>query len=1086
MPEETDVLEQCIDELKRHSPTALQAFMSAAPLMRQRLSHEYFQRWIVSGLEIARGPFRSWEAAVEYFRASPDVLHLLKFPQLIQWGARGKDISNTSSELAVAYFKASPNVLPLLSSYQVVLWAGLGESLYRGEWQSGALAVYFFESSQRLLLTTSFSETETVVNIMNNLIDEGAYESARRCLDSSLESIPKLDKAIRKHVLELISVLVLRTKKVPVGLLEAASISLSMVAREEQIKFVSLGTKIAWLSPEDAITYFLEGSQSLNKINHSVHARILYLTEELLQYSPQLTTAFIKNCQSLLTKLRPLDLDAWVAKGIQVLKERPDAGLSFFRVQSAQAEEFLTELSRGVELQQIAELMQLYVKALTGVNIQVLPLENLTKKGIGWTSESAPTTEGTNIFLPSYVQTYQEKNENFNCYKVYATHQSAHLEFGSFLFQFEREGPAFSILRVELAKHLTPDGSSLVEMERFLDLFPIRALVSDLFAVAEDARVDAITKSEYPGIRRWIKKIQKDEVDKRSDLSAMPIREAFVDALLRWSMDESMTVLMPEEYHLAFQVAATVLKQVFKNGTLVEDSAEAALRLYLVVSRLPGRQQPYAQEDQWTPVDLTAMQNMTADEGMEKLLGESVGSSSSLAALISASKDSSEETTYHRISDVESRGEFKPELVQTLMRLKEDAKDPKNAMVSPLSQEELEALLNKIGETEISSLGEGEVTTSSGLFVTNLIREAGIPASAMAPGSSIAAPKSKDEPNDEALKASEPGWYLYDEWDFRANDYRPDWCLIKEKPLEDGSTEFYDDTLKKHSKLAAEIRKQFELLRPEVFKKIKKLTDGEEFELDDVVEAAIEKRAGVTPSDKLYWRRNKEERSVAMAFLLDMSASTDEDIVKDREQSVEIDWDDPRAYMIYLNERARIGKKTRRRIIDVEKESTVLLVHALETVGDTYGVYGFSGYGRDDVEFFIIKDMKEKLSNAVKARIDRIHPVRGTRMGPAIRHTIAKLNSTDARIKVLILVSDGRPQDHNYGRDRTEKDYAIRDTHMALTEARRRRIVPFCLTVDQEGHDYLASMCDDMGYEVVHQIESLPSRLPTLYRMLTS
>ncbi|MBI4498297.1 MAG: hypothetical protein HY689_10395, partial [Chloroflexi bacterium] len=85
----------------------------------------------------------------------------------------------------------------------------------------------------------------------------------------------------------------------------------------------------------------------------------------------------------------------------------------------------------------------------------------------------------------------------------------------------------------------------------------------------------------------------------------------------------------------------------------------------------------------------------------------------------------------------------------------------------------------------------------------------------------------------------------------------------------------------------------------------------------------------------------------------------------------------------------------------------------------------------------------------------------------------------------LILLSDGRPQDHNYGRDRTEKEYAIHDTKMALLEAKRHNILPFCLTVDQAGHDYLKTMCADMGYEVVEDITELPSRLPTLYRMLT-
>ena len=106
-------------------------------------------------------------------------------------------------------------------------------------------------------------------------------------------------------------------------------------------------------------------------------------------------------------------------------------------------------------------------------------------------------------------------------------------------------------------------------------------------------------------------------------------------------------------------------------------------------------------------------------------------------------------------------------------------------------------------------------------------------------------------------------------------------------------------------------------------------------------------------------------------------------------------------------------------------------------------------------------------------------------MGPAIRHCIAKLNKTPAKVRILVLLSDGRPQDHGYGRDRTEKEYAIHDTRMALIEARRAGMTPFCLTVDRQGHDYLKQMCEDMSYEVVADIESLPRRLPSLYRRLT-
>ena len=282
-----------------------------------------------------------------------------------------------------------------------------------------------------------------------------------------------------------------------------------------------------------------------------------------------------------------------------------------------------------------------------------------------------------------------------------------------------------------------------------------------------------------------------------------------------------------------------------------------------------------------------------------------------------------------------------------------------------------------------------------------------------------------------------------------------------------------------------ETQRQFELLRPETFRKIKKLEDGEDIDLDAAIDFISQKKAGHGDIQKIYWRRNKIERDVAVAFLLDMSASTDEEIDKRRPRNV-TDTSDPRRYYQWLAQnRTQQLMEPPKRIIDLEKESLVLLTRALETIHDRYGIYGFSGYGRENVEYFVIKDFEEAFDEVIRRRIDKVTPIRSTRMGPAIRHTTWKLEQSDAKAKILFLVSDGRPQDHGYGRDRTEKEYAIHDTHKALVEAKHKGIVPFALTVDKEGHDYLGQMCGDMAYEVLGDIELLPSRLPTLYRRLT-
>jgi nitric oxide reductase activation protein len=271
---------------------------------------------------------------------------------------------------------------------------------------------------------------------------------------------------------------------------------------------------------------------------------------------------------------------------------------------------------------------------------------------------------------------------------------------------------------------------------------------------------------------------------------------------------------------------------------------------------------------------------------------------------------------------------------------------------------------------------------------------------------------------------------------------------------------------------------------------VKRLNDGEDIDFDALIDFVIGRKAGQSSEAKIYWRRNKTERDVSVVFLLDMSSSTIEYIDRLRGDPINpVFARDYRDYFEWLHSDHKGGvlrPKEFKRIIDLEKESTVLLIRALEAIGDSYGIYGFSGHGRENVEFYVVKDLEEDFSDRVKNRIDSIVPQQGTRMGPAIRHATWKLERQESRGKFLFLISDGRPEDHSYGREGLEKDYAINDTRMALMEARRKGITSLCLTFDRAGHDYLRTICSDMQYEVLADIESLPACLPALYGWFTT
>jgi len=448
------------------------------------------------------------------------------------------------------------------------------------------------------------------------------------------------------------------------------------------------------------------------------------------------------------------------------------------------------------------------------------------------------------------------------------------------------------------------------------------------------------------------------------------------------------------------------------------------------------------------------------------------------------------------------RGEVKPELIQKKMRLQElaEALQALEQGLNPLSPEALQELL-KQGDIVIKSLQAGDLTSTSGLFVTNLEGREGIEPDTAAQQATL-------RQDLEALQAELQQEYgelavqrqafLYDEWDYIIGDYRRSWCRLTETMLDDEGIAFVEETLQRYAELFTQVSRQFQLLKPDTFQHVKRLADGEEIDLDSAIEAFVDRRASHAMPEKVYMRRQRRERSVAAMFLLDMSASTDDVVpepAKVNAPPLPVS-PPPRVYdfsgfvqddhYYTLPPRAAVTSPPRRRIIDVEKEALVLMAEALEGLGDAYAVYGFSGYGRDQVDFFVVKEFMERYDARVQGRIAAIKPHRSTRMGPAIRHAIHKFASQEARVKLLLLLSDGYPQDFDYGKDRKSKEYGIQDTTMALHETRLQGIQTFCLTVDPAGHDYLRAMCPDQQYLVLEDIASLPKELPKVYRSLTT
>jgi hypothetical protein len=338
-------------------------------------------------------------------------------------------------------------------------------------------------------------------------------------------------------------------------------------------------------------------------------------------------------------------------------------------------------------------------------------------------------------------------------------------------------------------------------------------------------------------------------------------------------------------------------------------------------------------------------------------------------------------------------------------------------------------------------------------------------------GSEIDGEKAKEEPAEEAQVVQRRKAlttadlrYIYDEWDFEIEDYRPHWCELREIAVEGDEGSFFSRTIMTHADLIHSIKREFQLLRPRMHHQVKGLEDGEEIDLNATVNARVDRLLGNSPTTKVYTARQLIERDVAVLFLIDVSASTAGQIVTDS--------------MVPPETAQQNGPP----VIDVVKEAVTLLAVALEEIGDTYAIYGFSSNGRYDVEVYPVKTFRDPLSAEVQGRIGGLTSHGGTRMGTAVRHAVRTMKGLSSRTKLLVLLSDGYPEDAGYGKPVTPPTYGLRDTAMALREAERSGITPFCLTVDKGGHDYLREMCASSRYMVIEDLLSLPRELPKIYQ----
>jgi nitric oxide reductase NorD protein len=345
--------------------------------------------------------------------------------------------------------------------------------------------------------------------------------------------------------------------------------------------------------------------------------------------------------------------------------------------------------------------------------------------------------------------------------------------------------------------------------------------------------------------------------------------------------------------------------------------------------------------------------------------------------------------------------------------------------------------------------------------------------------------------------------FLYDEWNHEASRYLRSWCRVLEQRLTGEDTQFIQAVRKRNPALWQQVKRVFATLKPTSFKKVRRASDGDELDLERIIEARAERNIEHQADEAPYIWRERALRDVSVAFLVDMSASTSIVIPAPRQASdaqeqnerkpVDTDPNTDYPYLYGGGMSARFTGASEdspepheepRRVIDAAQDAVALMCDALHHLGDDFAVYGFSGDGREKVDFFIAKDFNDPLGGRTWAAIAAMQPKQSSRVGPAIRHSIHKVRKQATGRRLLIVISDGYPQDRDYGPTIEDVEYGIQDTARALREAEQQGIQTFFVTIDPAGYDYLGRMCPENRYLLIDDVLQLPAALSKIYQAM--
>ena len=729
--------------------------------------------------------------------------------------------------------------------------------------------------------------------------------------------------------------------------------------------------------------------------------RIIKATVDVARVDGESALECFRSSQAALKVVSIEQFEQWARDGLSAERADPRARRSYYALETRRSSEALHTGGSGLSLEKIQHLLSLYVEALTGRSVEIAPLASFT--------DQLRINDGRTIHLPAHVDEFGDELLDFRLYKVLAAHAAGQIEFGTHEPGTSGLRAAFTAL-AELYADENLDARDAFSLDGYINELTKSQTANppeEEARIADRARRPLPPDSDYRAVLavfpqkglayRIFGTLENGRIDRR-------LRQTYRG--LSRDLDLTRDHLRKHRPRIIDLPPALVPFELLFQITLCGGALEDSRQFYgQIVSEVET-------------IVLDYLSDQHAD------VADTLMATSRVYSLFqSISPEQSQQQAETTEEDADS------DLGDSSMEMSDQASKPERDS----QQTDARELFNAWNKME----PEGEPDELDGVesWTHGEIPEQGLEEGEVA--------------------------YNYDEWDRDLTDHRLGWCRVIEKHVRTGERIFVEQTRERHRGVISSIRHQFQLMKPENLLRVANEIDGEDYDLNAVIDYIIDRRADGHQSERLYTKRLRRRRDVTVSFLLDQSSSTARTIGRHP-----------------LQPYTHPG----RRIIEIEKEGLVLMSEALEAVGDCYSINGFTSEGRRNVKFYVVKDFNERYSEEIERRIGGITYQNNTRLGAAIRHAASRLAQQEARTRLLIVLSDGRPYDHDYGDAR----YAREDTREALRQAKLQGITPFCITIDRESESELRDLYGDIGYTIIDDVMSLPERMPGIYRRLTT